>query len=413
MMLTDADLLLLAAAADGDLSPDQAAAARRLLAEHPAAAGVLDRLKADAARLKALPRRPAPPALAAAVLARVSARPVSPDRRSSRRTAWAPYAVAAAVLLAVGVGSFLFFRTPDDGLERAMRGQLPALTPAPKPESQKPVAFAKRNAPPADPEWVAKGGPESERLAPPRVLLAQDPQPVEPANVLGSGVAANMKPLAVVEMKLPVLVAGTTLDQRDVQATLERELGRDPAYRLDLFSKTPAVALDQLQAAARNAGVTVFVDATAAELMKKPLNLTFAVYFENLTPAELANVLAATARQVNAQPNPETVLGTAALIPAAVVEQKDVRDLVGVEIGAARPAPVKAAEKPDEPKPVSADTLAKVTAAVKKPEKAAVVVTYLPANLRAGANKSAEVKQFLDKRVERKPGTVPLLVVVR
>jgi hypothetical protein len=60
---------------------------------------------------------------------------------------------------------------------------------------------------------------------------------------------------------------------------------------------------------------------------------------------------------------------------------------------------------------VSDGTLKEVVASVKKGgEKAAVVVTFAA---KQNAGKSAEVKQFLDARGERKAGTVPLLIVVR
>jgi hypothetical protein len=154
--------------------------------------------------------------------------------------------------------------------------------------------------------------------------------------------------------------------------------------------------------------VNVFVDAATADRMRKPLGLTYAVYLENLTPDELAALFAALSTQVNANPKPDTVLGAAHFIPATATETKDVRELIGTDLTV-----TKAGAKADEPKPISSGTLPMVTAAVKKSEKAGVVFTFLPANARVGANKSNEVKQFLDKRGDRKPGTVPVLVVIR
>ncbi len=416
-MPTDKELLLLAAAVDGDLSPDQAKAVRRLLAADPSAARLFAELKADAARLKALPRRKAPAGTARRVMARVTALPVTtPVRKPAPRAAWVPFAVAASVLAAVAAGSFYFFAPPAQPHTDDLARHLPALPPDdPAAKEARGVAVAKPGAD-IDSAAVAKAGPDAdiEVIPAPRPdVVVQVPPAVmpEPKDVFTVGEWIASKPLTFADVKLPTLVAGTEFDRRDVAALLEREFARDLPHRVDVFSKSPAVALEQLQAAARAGGVNLFTDALTAERMKLPAGFTFAVYLENLTPAELAAVFGELAKQANAQPRPDTILGAAHLIPAGATEQKEVKDLIGVEFAVAKAA--KPAVGPAEPKPVSADTLAKVTAAVKKGEKAGVVVTFLPPNFRTGAAKSAEVKQFLEKRGERKPGTVPVLVVIR
>jgi anti-sigma factor RsiW len=415
-MPTDPELLLLAAAVDGDLTPAQAKAVRRLLAADPAAARLFAELKADAARLKALPRRQAPAGTARRIMARVQTLPVTPARKPARRVAWVPFAVAASVLVAVAAGSFYFFAPPQPHADDLAR-HLPVPPPDdPAAKEARGVAVAKAVPPGSAPDGVAvaKVGPDAEVIPAPRpdvVVQVPPPAPTEPKDVFTVGEWIASKPLTFADMKLPTLVAGTEFDKQDVAAILEREFARDLPYRVDVFSKSPAVALDQLQAAAKAAGVNVFVDALTAERMKLPTGFTFAVYLDNLTPAELAAVFGRLAKQANAHPNPDTVLGLAHLIPAGPTEQKEVKDLIGVEFATAKAA--KPAVGPAEPKPISADTLAKVTAAVRKGEKAGVVVTFLPPNFRTGAAKSAEVKQFLEKRGERKPGTVPVLVVIR
>lgn len=416
-MPTDPELLLLAAAVDGDLTPAQAKAVRRLLAADPAAARLFAELKADAVRLKALPRRQAPAGTARRIMARVQTLPVTPARKPARRVAWVPFAVAASVLVAVAAGSFYFFAPPQPHADDLAR-HLPALPPDDDPAAKEArgVAVAKTVSDGAAPEGVAvaKVGPDAEVIPAPRpdvVAAAPPPAPPEPKDVFTVGDWIASKPLTFADVRLPTLVAGTEFDKQDVAAILAREFARDLPYRVDVFSKSPAVALDQLQAAAKAAGVTLFTDAVTAERMKLPAGFTFAVYLENLTPVELAAVFGRLAKQANAQPNPDTILGLAHLIPAGPTEQKEVKDLIGVEFATAKAA--KPAVGPAEPKPISADTLAKVTAAVRKGEKAGVVVTFLPPNFRTGAAKSAEVKQFLEKRGERKPGTVPVLVVIR
>lgn len=416
-MPTDADLILLTAAVDGELTPAQAKAVRRLLAADPAAARLFAQLKADAARLKALPRRQAPAGTARRVMARVAALPATPARKPARPAAWVPFAVAASVLVAVAAGSFYFFAPPAQPHTDDLARHLPAPPPDdPAAKEARGVAVAKAASGGSTPDGVAvaKVGPDAEVIPAPRpdvVAQVPPPAPPEPKDVFTVGEWIASKPLTFADVKLPTLVAGTEFDRRDVAAILEREFARDLPHRVDVFSQSPAVALDQLQAAAKAAGVTLFTDALTAERMKLPAGFTFAVYLENLTPAELAAVFGRLAKQANAQPNPDAVLGAAHLIPAGPTEQKEVKDLIGVEFATAKAA--KPAVGPAEPKPISADTLAKVTAALKKGEKAGVVVTFLPPNFRTGAAKSAEVKQFLEKRGERKPGTVPVLVVIR
>lgn len=417
-MLTDHDHLLIAAAVDAELSPAQANAFHRLVTDKPEAARLFRRLKADAARLRAVPPVVPPAGLTAAVMTRVTALPTAALARPARRlAAWLPYAVAASALLAVGLGSYVLFRpAADRGLATRPTPDQPTPPPAPAGSPTPLVAAAKPGPAVEEPFSVAKAGPDAREPLPapqPDVVVARDPAP--PQDLLGAGLAIESKPLKVVDLTLPVVVPAGEFDRDDAQARLEAELARESAVRIDLFSKTPAAALDHLTAAARGAGVSLFTDAVTAERLKKPNGFTFAVYLDNLTATEHAKLFAALARQVNAQPKPEAVLGAAHLIPAGAVDQKDVKELVGVEFGGPKPAakPVEKGGAGDEPKPISADTITKVAQAVKKAgEKAGVVVTYLPANFR-GAAKSAEVKQFQDKRGERKPGAVAVLVVIR
>jgi hypothetical protein len=48
-----------------------------------------------------------------------------------------------------------------------------------------------------------------------------------------------------------------------------------------------------------------------------------------------------------------------------------------------------------------------------KAEKHALLLTYLPKEVRVNAALSAEVRHFADRRGERRPNTVSLLIVVR
>jgi anti-sigma factor RsiW len=411
-MLTESDKLLITAAVDGELSPAETTAFERLVMSDAEAALLFRQLKDASARLAALPKLPAPKSVAANVMARV--RPVTPARKvPPRRRSLLPYIIAASLFLAVTVGSALLFRTAT---EQAQRDKLPP------PDS--PVVPENTPQLPGDQEALAKAGPGEDGVVKPAaddgafaklppaevepVAVVQVPKPLTPEEkeLFGVGLMVESKPLRQVDPALPMVMSALDFDKDEPQAKLKKELTREGGFRLNLFSKNTAAGVEQVQAAARAVGVHVFVEANTAERIKKAtMPLPYAVYVENLTADELAALLAALSKQANEQPKPETLLGSAHLVPAEAAEHKDLKELIGVDW------PQPKAVKPGEGKSVSDGTLKEVVASVKKGgEKAAVVVTFA-AKLNAG--KSAEVKQFLDVRGERKAGTVPLLIVVR
>jgi hypothetical protein len=407
-MLTESEKLLVTAAVDGELTPAEANAFARLLADSVEAGRLFRRLKATAAQLRGLPRRSAPSGLAQAVLARVQPATQVP-RKAPRRGSFLPYLVAASVLVAVAAGSFVVFRGNSSATDQAQRDILPPPdrpTVLPVPEPVEPVAVAKGGA---GEDGTVKGSTDDGAVAKlppvetPPVVVVQKPLTPEEKELLASALMIESKPLKRVEPALPVLLSALEFDKEETRDRLKKELEKEDGFRLNLFSKTPAVAMEHLQAAASAAGINVFVEAKTAEWMaKRPPGMAFAFYVENLTADELAALLAAVATQVNAQPKPETVLGPAHLISPDAADQKELKDLLGLEWAPPKP-------KPADAKPISEGTLKEVVASVKKPgEKAAISLTP-----KGNSAKTAEVKQFLDKRGNRKPGTTPLLIVVR
>ncbi|MCU0702850.1 MAG: hypothetical protein MUF18_02550 [Fimbriiglobus sp.] len=408
-MLTEPEQLLITAAVDGELSPAEAKEFDRLLAAKPVAARLYRRLKADAARLAALPRHPAPSDLARRVMARV--RPVAPARKPTPRgRSFLPYLVAASLFVGAVGGSFLFFRGNPIQTEQAQQNRPspePSVrvphTPADTTASAKPGRGEDGVSKPADNDGAFAKLPAEEPKA--EVLVQAPPKAMTPEEkeLFGAGLMVESKPLRQVEPVVPMVLSGLEFHKEEPQARMKAELDREGGFRLNLFSKNTPAAAEQVAAAARSVGVNLFVEGQTAERIKKPLSLPYAVYVENLTAAELAALLGTLSKQVNEQSRPETILGTAHFVPADVQEQKDLKELLGLDWMLPR---AKA-----DGKAVSDGTLKELVASVKKPgEKAAVLVTYA-AKLNAG--KTPEVKQFADKRGDRKPGTVPLLVVIR
>jgi len=105
----------------------------------------------------------------------------------------------------------------------------------------------------------------------------------------------------------------------------------------------------------------------------------------------------------------ERPIATAHVIPAQQAEQRDLRDLLGVDPGLwKRPKTAL--------KPISANTVDQIVANLlkgKAVERPALLMTYSPANARSAAATSKEIKSFLERREERKPNAVPVMIVIR
>ena len=410
------ELDLLTAGVDGELPRRDAAELRALLKSRPDAVSLFQQFKSDASSLRELPKPAAPKGMASAILARL---PVTAPTRptSDRRRVWLPAAVAACLLFTVCSGSYLFFNVRGQrAVAQGVRDQLPALAPnvaATEPD-QDSVVLAKAKPGPRVPQQNGKPGPEAQPLdtnslaqTPKAPELAPAPRAV-PVDALGAGILDHIKPLISAEIHLNAMFDAADFGTKDVQASLLKELNRDPAFRLDLFGKTPAAGYDALQKAAKAVGIAVMVDAKTQDLLNRKVPVNLAMYTEALTPAEVAALLAELAKQVKAT-NPHAI-GRTHLIPAGAVEARDARELLGVDLQLLKTPRVGQA---NDPKPLSADTLTKVTGAVKKNDKPALVLAYLPSQMRTPPSQSKEINDFLNRKGDRRPGTVAMLFVVR
>jgi hypothetical protein len=147
--------------------------------------------------------------------------------------------------------------------------------------------------------------------------------------------------------------------------------------------------------------VAVAVEATAQDRLRKKLPTALVVYTDALTPDEVGKLLTALAKRDQADKS-GPVFATAHLVPAQAAEQRDLRDLLGLDLGLGK-------RKPGTPKPNSAGPVEEMDRAAKP----AIMLTYMPAAFRVSPTASKEVRAFLDRRQERKPSAVPLFVVIR
>lgn len=433
-MIAADQLELLTAAVDGELTPRQARRVRRLLAESADARAVFARLRDDSERLRNLPRATPPADLIERVMACLPAdspviTPAPPGRIPSarpvgrpHRPSWLPLAVAASVLVGVSAGSFLFFvrqNEPAPGFAGKYskggtnqpkyaeilppeNGRLPSA-PAPTESGDNRVVRNDSTNPPVGP-----GAPDE--IPAPR-LIDRD--------ALG-GKPVVLPPLELIQVRIPLLVSATDLDREDARQQLIEELGRDGAYRIDLFVKDAARAAEVFQRVGPANGLTLYTDAAGLDRVKKKQATAVVLFTDSLSPAEVRDLLVkAAADDANTLPRAFEMLHVTALQPPEHRDHqkdftKDLRDLLGVDPGLWK-KPVVPAGAATEPKPISAGTgdMVVKTLTAKPGEKPAVLLAYGPPQARTVPAMSAELKQYLARRGDRKPNTVPVAIVIR
>lgn len=415
-MLTEPQRELISLAVGGRLLPSEEVAFRTLVAESCDAVALFQTLQSQAARLHALPRSALPAGRSANILRAIAATPApaAPSvtlrvpARSGR--SWLPYAVAASTLLAVTGASF--WAAQQSARPGANRPTETALLPAVGPfdPAVKPGLIASK---PAD--LLDTGLPTPREATPVELArvespslpeLAPEPRVRPAGEIVGSGAFQQRPNLATLDIRLPILTTASKLDLAEVRTLTAAEVNSSPAVRLDLFSRDTLRGIQALQTAATNAGVTVAVDGVTAERIKKNQALVWAVYAESLTADDLAKWLDQVA-VVNREAGKDAPFGAAHLTTAAGPESRDLRDLLGVEPNFSKRIVAGV------PNSVKASTVDQVALTMSKPVKAAILLTYAPASARTMPTTSAEVKSFLTGRGDRKPGTTPVLIVVR
>lgn len=426
---------LLTAAVDGELTPGERKAAVRLLRESAEARALFAQLQADAGRLKALLRVPAPADLAENVLATIRDRaltptPLPPSPRGPRVNwpavqVWVNVATAAAVLVMISVGSYLYFAAMSaDKKNReqalAARQNLPhpvdhstaAKPPAPE-RAPQPREVTPKSEP--GPGAVVQGPrtPDPELGPSPRVVpsrIETGPFHLDPA--------PEIEPFDLDKIRVSqFFTLGELPTDEKLRKKLVAEMQKDELIRLDLFCQTTPRALDLVLAALKARGVTQFTDAFVQDRVKRKAATEVMIFTEAMTPDEVAQFLTALgADDRKAAPAEFSTLVAAPFLPA---DLDKLGRLLGVP--AVQPKAPKGKPAVDIRKPLPEGTAKDVAAALSKmgstptppakAEKVAVAVAYSPANPHPAASK--EIKQFLDRRGDRRPEAKPLMLVLR
>lgn len=428
-MLTERELELLTASVDGELSPRRRRHVERLLARSAEARDLLRHLQRDSRQVIDLPRVSAPPDLAASVMAgvlRAKRRP-APRPRPAPRTlpVWTGWAAAAAVLLAVGLGTFWHYSAgPDDPVAR--KPNLPDVKDRPDDDAvakQVPPA-PPPDVPPEDPphELPADPGPETPKKVPERSVPVQKPLVEKPREVVfGDGSVEPFSKLERIELSLPVVLRLHELTRDDEAKRLREQLEGPSAVRVELPARNATRAFERVKAAMDARKIALVIDPAAQAKLKAPqFRHDYAVYFENVSPADLAELLAAagasdrTAGEKKA--GEQRFDGAAVVRSATAADAAQLADLIGVDPIRVRPAAAKPTAI-DLNKPLSEQTGGQIDDVLDgkrtprpnttQPGLSALVV---PLGVKS---RSAEVKRFLEGRKPAREGTLQVFLVLR
>src|SRR5262249_25807774 len=115
--------------------------------------------------------------------------------------------------------------------------------------------------------------------------------------VLGSGDEEIDGKFEQVEVALPVFFALSELVQPARREQLTGELGKARSFRIELTCRDATRAFGRLEPAFKAARLGLVIDATAQNRLKKPQWKTdYALFAENLAPADLGAILVQAAR---------------------------------------------------------------------------------------------------------------------
>jgi hypothetical protein len=393
---------------------------------------MLAQLKADSKRLRKLPRVAAPTDLVENVLAVIAERsitptPLPPGKRASPKFNWSMLPVwvnlvtAAGVLFVISAGSYLYFTASERYYESRAQG-IASKGPdnkAADPGTITPVVDAKL---PDVKGTTPEVGPEPKQL----VQGSRDPSPeVGPAprevrDIILAPPQDGMPEIEAFQLdKIRVSHLFTLHDLPDDETArkkLAAEMKKDELIRLDLFCRSTSKGLELTLAALKTRGITVFTDGFAQDRLKRKLPTELMLFTEALIPDEVAKLLTELGAMDAKSGTGE--FDTLVAAPFLKVDLDRLGKLLGVSSIAPKPAAGKAPIDVRKPLPEGtanhlAATLAKMGSASTPPksEKVAVVVAYSPMNGQPTA--SREIKQFLDRRGDRKPDAKPLMLVLK
>jgi hypothetical protein len=425
---------LLTAAVDGEMTGAEQRLVDKLLRDSEEARQFHTRLQSDAARLRGLPAAAPSDDLAANVMNLIDERcllptPLPMQRRKQTRNLqrllpWFSVATAAGVIIAVSVFSYYYIAAGQKQLAKKQGDEkVEQQALAKDPAQPKHVASAPRQqrAPEtvdvgpktvkidANPTVVAMEAPKSE-------LLTVAPQVVGLENSLATPAQPEMEPFKIYQFHLPLVLPLRDLDEAYPKKRLREELRKDEVVRVDLFCKDGARAADLLLTALRSRGHQTLIDSMANDRIKKKMKSDFVFYTESMNADEIAKLLeqlGADDKKAETKKAGDGQFDNFVLAPFAAADLSELAKLIGVPPSQLKLPKLKTADATKSLESITANQLATnlPKSASRGNEKMTLVLPFgvnnhFPQN-------SKDIKNFLEKRGDRKTGAVPMMLILR
>ena len=250
---------------------------------------------------------------------------------------WAPVGIAASLLIGIAGASFLFFSGDrgDPSVARNQNRPPPATRDGaadPRWADWLPAATARLPSAPMPSERVIDGAV----IPPPAIAsdtaVAVAPEPRTPdRDLIGAHPRAEFPNFDLVQLRLPFLEPLADFERDAVRQQLVDELGRDPAFRVDLFARNTARGVELFQNAARASGLAILADSTSMNYLRKGQVGSVVVYTDSLTAAELTALLA-TLNSVDAKVSPR-VFDSVHASPITREDEVEIRRILGTDPG--------------------------------------------------------------------------------
>jgi hypothetical protein len=346
-------------------------------------------------------------------------------------------AAAAAVLLLVGLGSFLHYSRSSGRQDLARRQHRPGVAPGQHSPTEKGVAQVtpdREEPTPLPPDPVVPpeytivkrpGGktPEKPERPAPKKQGPETPQgPVytsgdkETPEPIDQGLVPSFSPATFHKIH--------ELDQARPAAQLRERLATFGAWRIEMPARETARAFDRIKAAFQARKIPLLIEPSAAHRLGKPqFKHDFAIFLENVTPQDLVALLGVVGQTDRAAPAGKTSSESRfnGLIVVKEIERPDVielTELMGADPINVRPKTTIRVPRIDIRRPLPEATEADVAAALvgkgvprptaSLPENGGVVLSLSGAPAR-----SPRLKQFLENRKPALVNTLQVLLVLR
>ncbi len=447
-MLSERYRQLLTAYVDGELSGRQRRHVVKLLRRSLEARLLLRELQGDSQVLRAMSRPKTPvPDIALPVMQTIAARRLRPGQPAASSSApvgvsvWSALAAVAAVLLIVGLSSYLFFRahyapralpvnnSPVVDVPPAEKTSAPADRPSPLPGKEPQVNQAplpnQRPEQPGDPGPVLQPivkGPETGDTPRQPTPPTEPVDPKEPSGPVLTSPQMEMFKFEVVQVAPNIILDLEGLEKEAERKNLTDALRKDGAFRVELPCRDGTRALHKLQGVWKAHHASLVIESTAqARLKRLDSKTNYVLYLNNVMPEELTELLRQLEIEDRKAKGPEQQFKAVVVRGMTRQDHKELTDLLGVDPGLIAPQGTGPLGT-DPRRSVADDTANQIVRvmdeprpepgkpAVRQTEYQTLALSYNPVRPTKGA---PEIKHFLDGRKPPRPGSIQVLLVLR